>query len=258
MNLKCQSSCSPQAGNHLNGFVSRPKGQMSQVLKLNGGGNVVSYPKLQTWSFCLFFTNIDKTGCGHAVCWSSSFNLLLRHKHFWTSTRILCCDKRTYDCWLVMCYDLQHIWLRTTAQGFDTLERWTKATSRHQPLLLGDPAPYLWRMAPIRRSAPPLYFVPCAQILVVPKILRNCQMLGVAILTRGRVQVVMVAKLAVGGRVRRRPIWGQTLMEAYLCNVWTAPFRAVSYHHMIIHFRSNLLKHRYFGISIVPSSYQTF
>ena len=70
------------------------------------------------------------------------------------------------------------------------LERWTKASSRHQPRLLRDP--YLWRMAPIRRNAPP-YFAVC-QILAAARILRNCPMGVVAVLTRGQVQVVVVAK----------------------------------------------------------------
>ena len=107
-----------------------------------------------------------------------------------------------------MCYDLQHIWAKSTTARFWHLERWTKGTPA-PPSRRPASSPYLWRMAPIRRSAHPLYFAPCAQILVVPKILRNCQMLGVAILTRGRVQVVMVAKLAVGGQARRTPIWGE-------------------------------------------------
>ena len=65
-----------------------------------------------------------------------------------------------------------------------------------------------------------LCILPCAQIWVVPKILRNCQMVGVVRLTwRGQVQVVVAAaKLAVGGSCKKDAKLRAGLMEAYLCD----------------------------------------
>ena len=62
MNLKCPISSSPQAGNHLNGFVSRPKDLMSQVLKLNGGGNVVSLSQASSMKFLLILYKYRQDG----------------------------------------------------------------------------------------------------------------------------------------------------------------------------------------------------
>ena len=121
---------------------------------------------------------------------------------------------------------------RAQLQGFDT---WKDEQREHQPRLPGDQlAPHICDGWHRLDEALLLCILPCAQILVVPKILRNWQMLGVARLSwRGRVQVVMVAaKLAVGSRARRTPIWGQARWKhIFVTNL----FRALFYHSMATH-----------------------
>ena len=95
------------------------------------------------------------------------------------------------------------------------LERWTKTNI--QTSAPPSKRPHICDGSHrLDEALPLLRILPCAQILFVPKILRNCQNVGVAswpltvaTLTRRRVQVVMAAKLAVGGQARRTPIWGQ-------------------------------------------------
>ena len=77
-------------------------------------------------------------------------------------TRILC-DKRTYDLLVTCLNDLQHIWAsKTTAKLWHQVDRWTKATSRHQPRLLGRP--HIcdgWHR--LDEALPLLCILPCAQ-----------------------------------------------------------------------------------------------
>ena len=113
---------------------------------------------------------------------------------------------------------------RAQLQGFDT---WKDEQREHQPRLPGDQlAPHICDGWHRLDEALLLCILPCAQIWVVPKILRNCQMVGVVRLTwRGQVQVVVAAaKLAVGGSCKKDAKLRAGLMEAYLCD---EPFRAV-------------------------------
>ena len=109
---------------------------------------------------------------------------------------------------------------RAQLQGFDT---WKDEQREHQPRLPGDQlAPHICDGWHRLDEALLLCILPCAQIWVVPKILRNCQMVGVVRLTwRGQVQVVVAAaKLAVGGLVQEgRQIEGR--LDGSIFMWWT-------------------------------------
>ena len=117
---------------------------LSRIYIKNGWGNVESYLKLQMKSciFFLFFTNIDR---GQGVRrWCLLMFVVQSFTETWTfldpGTRILC-DKRTYDLLVTCLNDFKHIWAsKTTAKLWQQVDRWTKATSRHQPRqVLGRP-----------------------------------------------------------------------------------------------------------------------
>ena len=119
------------------------------------------------------------------------------------------------------------------------LERWTKTNI--QTSAPPSKRPHICDGSHrLDEALPLLRILPCAQILFVPKILRNCQNVGVAswplsvaTLTRRRVQVVMAAKLAVGGQARRTPIWGEALGSILMVfsmniEIWETGFVSVN------------------------------